>query len=152
MQRILLPLLLLGGLLLLGATALPSPSEAQRSANFRVIVHAANASGAMSRTEVSNLFLRKTRRWPDGRVVNPVDLPIRSRLRETFSRAVHRRSSESIGSYWRQQIFSGRSVPPPEKPTDAQVIRFVAANPGAIGYVSTSADISRVRVLEVRGL
>lgn len=151
MKRILLPLLLLCGLVL-GGFLSASPTEAQRAAGFRVIVNSSNGSAAMSRTEVSNLFLRKARRWPDGRSAEPVDQPINSRIREEFSRAVHRRSAQSIGSYWRQQIFSGRSVPPPEKSSDAQVVRFVAANAGAIGYVSSSADLSRVRVVAVSGL
>ncbi len=44
-------------------------------------------------------------------------------------------------SFWQQQIFSGKDVPPEKKKSDAEVIEFVSANPGAIGYVSVSASL-----------
>ena len=56
----------------------------------------------------------------------------------------------AIESYWRQQIYSGRGVPPPVKATDADVVAFVAANPGGIGYVSAAADTAGVKVVEIR--
>jgi hypothetical protein len=47
----------------------------------------------------------------------------------------------AVESYWQQAIFSGRSVPPLEKASDAEVLAFVRANPGAVGYVSGGADL-----------
>jgi ABC-type phosphate transport system substrate-binding protein len=55
-----------------------------------------------------------------------------------------------VKSYWQQQIFSGRDVPPPEKQTENDVVAFVRSNPGAIGYVSKGVDIGRgVKALSV---
>ena len=48
----------------------------------------------------------------------------------------------AVANYWQRQIFSGRGTPPPIKESDAEVIAFVAANPGAIGYVSADAEVS----------
>ena len=55
----------------------------------------------------------------------------------------------AVKSYWQQQIFAGREVPPVEKTSDAEVIAFVKANRGAVGYVSDTAAVTGVRVLRV---
>lgn len=117
---------------------------------FKVIVNPGNPVASLSKKEVSNLFLKKKGRWDEMRAnVEPVDLD--AAVREDFSQEVHGRSVTAIKSYWQRQIFSGREVPPPEVKTDADVIAFVAARPGAIGYVSAStslAGVKEVRIVE----
>jgi hypothetical protein len=57
-----------------------------------------------------------------------------------------------IAEFWRQQIFSGRNVPPVEKASDSEVLEFVRSNPGAIGYVSSSTSPAPdVKVVVVNG-
>ena len=58
-------------------------------------------------------------------------------------------ASAAIAAYWNALIFSGRELPPLEKATDADVIAYVRATPGAIGYVSAGADIAGVKLLAV---
>ena len=55
----------------------------------------------------------------------------------------------SVNSYWQQQVFSGRASPPVVKPSDAEVVAYVAATPGAIGYVAADATVAGVKVLTV---
>ena len=82
----------------------------------------------------------------------PVDLSANSPVREAFSLAIHERDVNAVKSYWQRQIFSGRGVPPPEKASDSEVLAFVRANPGAVGYVSSGTAVgSGVKVLEVTG-
>jgi hypothetical protein len=64
-----------------------------------------------------------------------MDQPEGADVRKAFSVAVHDRSATAIRAFWQQQIFSGRDIPPVEKPGDAEVMRAVADNAGAIGYV-----------------
>ena len=54
-------------------------------------------------------------------------------------------------SFWQQQIFAGKDVPPDTKASDADVIAFVSATPGAIGYVSAGAAVAGVKVVKVGG-
>jgi ABC-type phosphate transport system substrate-binding protein len=72
-----------------------------------------------------------------------VELPATAKVRESFAREVLNKSVAQVRSYWQQQIFSGRDVPPPEKPTEDDVLAYVRANPNAIGYVSRTANIGR---------
>ena len=116
--------------------------------NYKVVVHSANPATSLGRKEISALFLRRSTRWPDGTEVLPVDGPD-SPVRESFSKDVHGRKTAAIRSHWLQIIFSGRGVPPPEKPSDTAVIAYVETHPGAIGYVSASTAASDVKVLKV---
>jgi hypothetical protein len=74
-------------------------------------------------------------------------------VRSAFTRAVL--SVEGMGqisavqNFWLQQVYSGRSSPPAIKATDAEVIAFVVANPGAIGYVAAAPAAGGVKVLTV---
>ena len=129
---------LLAGLLAL--TADPASSPAQ---DFAVIVNASNPVSTLSKDEVAKLFLKKTLAWQSGQSASPVELPATAKVREAFAREVLNKSVAQVRSYWQQQIFSGRDVPPPEKPNEDEVLAFVRANPNAIGYVSRTANMGR---------
>lgn len=121
-----------------------------RSDGFVIVVNEKNPVSTMPRGLVSRLFLKKVSRWDTGAVALPVDLPADSPVRHAFTRHVLAKSVGSVKAYWQQQIFSGRDVPPPEKPSDEAVLDFVQSNPAAIAYVSPVATLPRgVRVLEV---
>jgi len=117
---------------------------------FKVVVNEANPSETISIQQLENIFMKKTSTWSNGRPVIPVDQTASSSTRNGFSKVVFSRDTNAIKSYWQRQIFSGRGVPPPEKASDDEVLAFIRVNSGAIGYVSSNADVgSGVRVLEV---
>jgi ABC-type phosphate transport system substrate-binding protein len=122
-------------------TALSAPAPAPAPGAYRVVVNSANAASAMAREDVARLFLKKLTVWPAGQAAQPVDQSKQSAARKAFSQAVLGKDVSAVESYWQQAIFSGRSVPPPEKASDAEVLAFVRANPGAVGYVSGGADL-----------
>lgn len=135
---------------LVALIVLGTPAAAQQS-GYAIIVNEANGVATLTAEEVSKLFFKKTHRWTNGLDVSPVDLPERAPAREAFSAAVHGKSVGAVRAYWQQQIFSGRAVPPVEKPSDEQVVAFVRSTPGAIGYVSAgallSAGVRRVQIV-----
>jgi ABC-type phosphate transport system substrate-binding protein len=124
-------------------------AAADQRASFHIIVNAANPVSALSRIEVSRLLLKKTTRWENGRVVEPADLAEAAPAREAMSEAVHRRGPAAIKSYWQQQIFSGADVPPPEFSSDSDVVAYVKARAGGIGYVSAVPADPGVKVLRL---
>jgi len=126
------------------AAALPAAAD-----DFKVIVHPENPATEVTAAQLSRLFLKKTLRWEDGTAAQPVE-PATPRLRERFALSVHERSVNAVRAYWNQVIFSGRDVPPIEKPGDAEVVAFVRASRGAVGYVSAGADVTGLKVLAVR--
>ena len=120
------------------------------AAGYKVIVNTANGKSSLAKKELSQLFMKKTAKWSDGAPVMAVDQTEKSSVRERFTQEVHGKSIAAVKSYWQQQIFSGREVPPVEKSSDAQVIAFVKQNAGAIGYVAENADTAGVKVVTVQ--
>jgi ABC-type phosphate transport system substrate-binding protein len=116
--------------------------------DFTVVVHVDNEVGALTRAELSKLFLKRTTRWPSGASVVPVEIAT-STVRESFFVAVHGKSVQAVKAYWNQLIFSGRDVPPLEKTSDEAVVAFVHANPNAVGVVSHRASTEGVKVIKV---
>jgi len=133
---------------LLGVAALAASAHAQ--GGFRVIVNPANPVTSLRETELSRLFLKKTVSWPTGAPVAAVDQERMSAVRRAFSLEVHAKDPDAIVAHWQTMVFSGRDTPPPVKASDASVVEFVRANPGAIGYVSEAADTAGVKVVPVR--
>ena len=135
--------------LILAVSVLSCPLAAGAQ-EFTVIVNAANPVVSLPRDDVAKLFLKKTVAWKSGQPVAPVELPAAAKARQAFAQVVMNKSIAQVKSYWQQQIFSGRDVPPPEKQSENDVVAFVRSNPGAIGYVSKGVDIGRgVKALSV---
>ena len=149
MPRIVRGILPLSLLAVLALAAAAGPARAESS--YRVIVNSASGVSALSAADVSAYFLKTKTKWESGAKVLPVDLADDAKAREDFSEGILRRSVAAVKAYWQQQIFSGRALPPPELKDDAAVTAYVKANEGAIGYVSSSADVADVKVLEIRG-
>jgi ABC-type phosphate transport system substrate-binding protein len=116
-----------------------APAGAQQ---YGVIVNAANPTTALTKDDLARVYLKKMSSWKNGAAVTVVDLGPKSPVRAEFSVSVLGRDVPTMKNYWQQSLFSGRGVPPIEQPSEAQVVAFVAANPGAIGYVSSDTQLS----------
>ncbi|GAK58842.1 hypothetical protein U27_05817 [Candidatus Vecturithrix granuli] len=128
-------------------------SIAEEPAPFSIIVHASNPVTQLSKEDVSNMFLKKVKHWKEsGEAVLPVDLVEDSPIRAQFSESIHGRKITAIKAYWQKQIFSGRGVPPEEKKSENEVLKYVSENPGAIGYIAASTPIDdyNVKVLTIK--
>jgi ABC-type phosphate transport system substrate-binding protein len=136
--------------LLLVAAAPPALAEGP---GFQVVVNAANPAQSITRRQLSDMFLKKATRWPDGTTVEPVEPPEKSMTRAYFlSDVMGGRSALALKTFWQKRVFSGRDTPPVEKGSDEEVVAFVKANPGAIGYVAGTAPVAAagVKVLELK--
>lgn len=116
---------------------------------YKIVVNPSNTLSKATKSEISDYLLKRKVKWPDGTPVIPIDQPEKSAVRTAVLRNLFGRSATAIKSYWQQQIFSGRAVPPLEKTSDQEVIAFVETTPGAIGYVSPGADVRKLTVVNV---
>lgn len=125
--------------------------EIQPEETYTVVVNAANPVAEITRHDLAEIFLKKTRKWRNGAFIDPVDLSESSAVRTDFSKDIYRRRVAAIKAYWQKQIFAGRGVPPPEKIHDLEVLRYVDEHRAAIGYISAATSIEgfRVKVIEV---
>ena len=120
------------------------------SADPVIVVHPSVNVSSLTQEEVKAIFLRTRLAWADGSKIVPVDQLARASVRVAFSKKVHGKSVHAVVSYWLQQVFSGRQIPPLELENDAAVITFVQTNRGAIGYVSDAASTAGLTVVRVK--
>jgi ABC-type phosphate transport system substrate-binding protein len=84
----------------------------------------------------------------DGRPVIPVNLAKGSALRKAFIEQFVGQDDEKFIAYWLVRQYIGKGSPPREFASIEQQLEFVRTTPGAVGYVSDSAQIKQgVRVL-----
>jgi hypothetical protein len=116
-----------------------------------VIVHPSNRFDALSRSKVSYLFLRKVSRWPWGAEVAPADLAANEPIRRDFINQVLRMSEEQLAELWIDQRATRGVVPPVEVRNAAAARLWVAARPGGIAYIPSSALDDTVKAIRVDG-
>jgi len=134
-------------LFVLGLTAVSTPAHAQA---YRIIVNAENSTTSLTKDQLQRVYLKKKTTWDSGAPIVPVDQSARAAVRGDFSTQVLGRDVATMKNHWQQSLFAGRGVPPVEHASDNQVAAFVAANPNAIGYVSTGARLpDGVKVVEI---
>lgn len=134
---------------LLGLILFVSASQAEELA---IIVNAQNSMNSLSRTQISDFFLKKSKQWPDGTAVRFFDRSDASELRKTFLRTFINKSSRDIELYWiGQKLYSGLSAPSQlssDNMTEIMVSRF----PGGVGYVSkeyvTTRPVKKIIIAE----
>ncbi len=120
------------------------------SAEVVIVVSAQNPTTALSRSEVSSIFLGKTNRFPDGTPAVPIDQPEGSVLRAEFYRGVSNKQPADIKAYWSKMIFTGRGQPPAVADGDEQVKKILASRADAIGYIDRASVDRRIKVLTVQ--
>ncbi|PPE72046.1 hypothetical protein C3942_20335 [Solimonas fluminis] len=111
-----------------------------------VIVPADRQAASLDLDDVSLIYKRKKLLWPDGRRIEPVNLPADHPLRRRFTESVLRLTPEAMEGYWNEQYFHGVR-PPHVLASEAAVLRFVAATGNAMGYLAYCAMDERVRAV-----
>jgi ABC-type phosphate transport system substrate-binding protein len=116
-----------------------APQSAYAGDALVVVVNSANPVESVSMSELKKLFLSDRSRWETGKAVAPVMLGPGSAERVAFLKSVCGMNDEDFSKYFLQAAFTGKSATPPKDVTSAAALKsFVAASPGAIGFVKAS--------------
>ena len=116
-------------------------------AELVVVVNPKSGVDKLSRDEVTNIFLGRFRQLPGGMAAQPIDLPTAQGEKASFYRLLVNKELAEINAYWARLVFSGRTSPPRLGGGNEDVLRYVAATPGGIGYLDRSKTDSRVRIV-----
>lgn len=103
-----------------------------------VIVNQKIGVNKMTRDEVINIFLGRSRQLASGVTALPLDLPGTSTERAQFYQHLTGKSMNEINAYWARLIFSGRASPPAQVRSQEEAVQMVMDNRSAVGYVSRS--------------
>ncbi len=95
---------------------------------------------------VKNVFLGKTTSWSDGRPIEFVALSDGS-AHDAFLRIFVRKTPAQFSTYWKKMVFTGKGATPKSFATESELVAYVAGHNGAVGYVSGTADVTGVKVM-----
>jgi hypothetical protein len=119
-------------------------------ADYYVVVGERNPVAALSQQQVLQLFMGRTRSYPDGRPAATCEIASDAQ-RAGFYRALSGMSLPQVTSYWARLMFSGRNLPPQRLDSEAAVIERVQNDANTIGWLATAPRQKGLRtVLVVR--
>ena len=102
-----------------------------------VIVHKASPAQTLSNDQVKAYYLKKQAAWTDGSKVRPVQQS--GDVRDGFVKRTLGMSTTDFERYWLQLKYSAAESPPKQVDSDDDVIKFVGAMKGAIGFVDAAS-------------
>lgn len=112
-----------------------------------VVVSTQNSTSELDEKQIYNIYMGKTKSFPDGMKVLPLDQKKGSSNRDSFRDELLQKSSSQLNTYWSRLIFTGKGTPPQESGGSVDVKSLVAANPNFIGYIDSSDVDGSVKVL-----
>ena len=139
-----LRLMLVAVALLLGMRVLEAAlSDAKVIANVSVQV------SQVTPEEVRGILLGTKTSLADGTHLEPVLLKA-GRVHETFVRDITGKTAAGLTNYYRSLVFTGKGAMPRMFATEAEVVAYVRATKGAIGYVDPATPTDGVKVLQLK--
>src|ERR1700733_2009579 len=82
------------------------------TADVVAIVSSTSTVTSLSNAQVTDIFLGKVSRFPNGTLAVPIDQAEGSPARDEFYVLYAGKSSAQVMSYWAKIIFTGRGQPP----------------------------------------
>lgn len=113
------------------------------------VVSAKSPVTTLSRSQVADIFLGKTTRFPDGSQAVPIDQSEGTPARDEFYSVVAGKSAAQMKAYWSKIIFTGRGQPPRAVPNGSEAKKVIAANLNTIGYIESKLVDDTLRVVIV---
>lgn len=111
-------------------------------ADVVVVVSAKSTTTTMTAEEISQIYLGKSKAM---KPVEAAGAPMRSQ----FYSKVAGKDEAQVKAIWSKLVFTGKATAPKELPTSADVVKAVAADSNAIGYVDKSAVDPSVKIVYV---
>ena len=124
------------------------PPAAAANDELVIIANPDLNDNSIEQRELQRIYLGKLTLWKNDTSIVPVMLKS-GPLHEEFIEGYIDRSVQRFVTYWRQMVFTGKGMPPKSFASESDLVDFVARTPGSVGYVSSSANVSSVKKLEL---
>ena len=116
-----------------------------------IIVNRNNPINDISSAQLKKMYNGRIKFWDDGTKIVPVDLVDDNPSALRFANVILGVDLETKRRFWMQKLYAGAGTPPQQETNYTKVISFVAAEPGAIGYVKKENVTSSVKLITVDG-
>ena len=122
---------------------LSSMATAQDGA--KIIVNANSPVSTLSRTDLVQIFKGSKTSWDDG---SKIVLVVQGQDVKGFFDLIDM-SKRKYDKHWITVALSGKATPPKRVSGDAAAVSYVAGTPNSIGYVSSGAGLTNVKVVRI---
>lgn len=112
-----------------------------------VVMNNKSSVDKLSRDEVVDVYMGRSRKLSSGVTALPLDLPITAVEREEFYSRLTGKSANQINAYWARLILTGRASPPKEMHSQDELNKTITNNDSAIAYMNRRAANSTLKVL-----
>lgn len=104
-------------------------------ADVVAVVSAKSPVTTLTNTQLTDIFLGRANRFPNGDSAVPIDQPEGSTARNEFYARFAGKSAAQIKAIWSKIIFTGRGQPPKEVADSIEMKKRISENPSTIGYL-----------------
>jgi ABC-type phosphate transport system substrate-binding protein len=116
-------------------------------ADVVAVVSAKSTVTTLTKAQLTDIFLGKVSRFPNGAPAVPIDQPEGSVARDEFYAKFIGKSAAQIKAFWSKIIFTGRGQPPKEVADSIEMKKRISENPAAVGYIEENAMDDTIKVV-----
>lgn len=118
-----------------------------RSSNAIVVVVAKDSNvNNLTEIEVANIFLARTRYYPNGERALPIELK-NSSDRNDFYQAIAGKNSKQLMAYWTTLVFTGKGVPPKAFNDFQPLLDNLLSQKSKITYMASNLVTEQMKVV-----
>lgn len=129
-------------------TVLLAPTRALAAGPALAIVCSKDSGvTSLSRAQLSAIFRLRTQQFPGGSRATPVNLSPNSAERQEFDRVVLGLEPDEMERFWIDSKIRSGTAAPRSLPSPGAVVRYVASERSAIGYVPIADVDASLRVI-----
>lgn len=118
----------------------------QAQADVVVVVGARSAVGSLTKTQISDLYMGRSKDFPNGDVALTTMIS-NSPSKDEFLLKVLGKTDSQARSVWARLTFTGAGSGPRELSDANEFKKLAASNPNVIGFIDKSALDAQVKVV-----
>lgn len=115
-------------------------------ADLVVVVHQSSPLTAITASDLKKIYANKLGKWEHGGAIVRTVLKKGSTYK-SFCKKI-KKSSSKLKRFWKKQVFTGKGPALKVFSSENKLLEFVETKEGAIGFVDSSSDTSKVKVLQ----
>lgn len=118
-------------------------------ADIHVITHTDNPIQQLSQDEIRDLYMGRSKAFPNGEFASVFDRKEDSEIRARFFKHIAGMRLRQIDAFWARLVFAGRMLPLEKVEHVSDLERRIAENKNAIGYINQSPESENLKTIYV---
>lgn len=125
------------------------PDAPRQERRMVVVVSTKNPVTSLTSAELARVYLRKKTQWSNGESITVYERPVKTELRQAFSKTVLGKTPEAMREYWMNLTLT-RGLKPPKVLRSAKLVRrYLTRVKGGIGYLYEDEIDETVKVVQI---